>query len=145
MAELVGVAAGGPLFPGVKGVHCLLCGEGGGFVVDRVPLEDPVWDCVTADAVVFGAKFARRSNEGAAISLTSLAIERSSSRTIATASRWNSSGYLDGRPVVLFLLDMDFLLYEVSAQRGDAQTLSPVEVRSCRWLWRVVTMSPMWA
>ena len=33
----------------------------------------------------------------------------------------NSGGYFDGRPLGLFLLDMDFLLYEVSAQRGDAQ------------------------
>lgn len=48
------------------------------------------------------------------------AMLRPSSRTIATASRWNYNGYFDGRPV-LFLLDMDILLYEVSAQRGDAQ------------------------
>jgi hypothetical protein len=50
-------------------------------------------------------------------------IDRPSSRTIATASRWNSGGYFDGRPSALFLLDMDFLLYEVSAQWGDAQPL----------------------
>ena len=29
-------------------------------------------------------------------------------------------GYFAGRPGNRFLLDMDFLLYEVSAQRGDA-------------------------
>lgn len=51
----------------------------------------------------------------------SLAVRRA--RTIATASRWNSSGYFDGRPLGRFLLDMDFLLYEVSAQRGDGHRL----------------------
>ena len=49
---------------------------------------------------------------------------RPSSRTIATASRWNSGGYFAGLPGRRFLLlDMDILLYEVSAQRGDAHTL----------------------
>src|SRR5215208_3466877 len=48
-------------------------------------------------------------------------MERPSSSTIATASRWNSGGYFDGRPRGLFLPDTDFLLYEVSAQLGDAQ------------------------
>jgi hypothetical protein len=51
------------------------------------------------------------------------AIGRSSSRTIATASRRNSGGYFDGLPARrFFVLDMDFLLYEVSAQQGDAHT-----------------------
>jgi hypothetical protein len=45
------------------------------------------------------------------------AMLRCSSSTIA-ASRWNSGGYFEGRPLGRFLLDMDFLLYEVSAQRG---------------------------
>ncbi len=43
---------------------------------------------------------------------------RPSSRTIATASRWNSDGYFAGRPGDRFMLDMDFLLYEVSPTGG---------------------------
>jgi hypothetical protein len=50
------------------------------------------------------------------------AIGRSSSITILPASRRNSGGNFEGRSlvvvVVFFLLDMDFLLYEVSVQGG---------------------------
>jgi hypothetical protein len=38
-----------------------------------------------------------------------------------TARTPASSGYFGGRPRGLLLLDMDFLLYEVSVQRGDGQ------------------------
>ena len=48
---------------------------------------------------------------------------RPSSSTIPTGSRRNSGGNFEDRPLaaLLFLLDMDYLLYEMSIQRGDAQ------------------------
>src|SRR4051794_19472574 len=49
---------------------------------------------------------------------------RCSSSTIATASRRNSGVYFDGRPPLHFLLHMDFLLYEVSVQWGDAHLVA---------------------
>jgi len=63
------------------------------------------------------------------------AIGRSSSITILTASRRNSGGNFEGRPlvVVFLLLDMDFLLYEVSVQRGDAHSHGDSQRRRRGW------------
>lgn len=63
---------------------------------------------------------------------------RPSSRTIATASAWNSGGYFAGqRGRRFFGVDMDFLLYEMSGPRGDAQFvvlrfMSPPESATAR-------------
>jgi len=48
---------------------------------------------------------------------------RDSSSTISTASRRNSGGSFDGRPTLdLVFINRGILLYEVSAQLGDAQS-----------------------
>ena len=65
-------------------------------------------------------------------------MERCSSSTIATASRWNSGGYFDGRPLGRFLLDMDSSYTRCPPNGGmvivdaDLDTLADRTVRADR-------------